>query len=40
MVKIIRTSSGNQDFIKLIKQLDAFLAITYGELNYFYDKHN
>ena len=40
MVKIIRTSSKNSDFINLVKELDAYLAITDGDDHDFYDQYN
>ena len=38
MVKLIRTDSGNQDFIGLVKYLDADLAVTDGDEQAFYDQ--
>ncbi len=38
MVKLIRTDSGNQDFIGLVKYLDADLAVTDGDDHAFYDQ--
>ncbi|MFT2007472.1 GNAT family N-acetyltransferase [Pontibacter sp. 13R65] len=40
MIKIIRTDSTNQDFIELVKHLDADLAIRDGEDHSFYDQFN
>ena len=40
MISITRTSSENQDFIKLVKQLDADLAIRDGDEHSFYDQFN
>jgi putative acetyltransferase len=40
MIEIIRTSSTNQDFMKLIKLLDADLAITDGDEHSFYNQFN
>jgi putative acetyltransferase len=40
MVKIIRTDSGNQDFIKLVKYLDAYLAEKDGHDHSFYAQFN
>jgi GNAT superfamily N-acetyltransferase len=40
MSGIIRTDSGNKDFIALVRQLDAYLAITDGEDHAFYDQFN
>lgn len=40
MLKIIRTNSENQDFINLVKQLDAYLKITDGDEHDFYNQFN
>lgn len=40
MIEIIRTDSGNKDFIELVKQLDAYLAIVDGNEHSFYDQYN
>lgn len=40
MIKTIRTNSGNQDFINLVKQLDADLAEKDGDDHSFYDQFN
>jgi GNAT superfamily N-acetyltransferase len=40
MTSIIRTDSGNEDFIRLVRQLDAYLAITDGDEHAFYDQFN
>lgn len=40
MIKIVRTNSKNQDFIKLVKQLDAYLKITDGDEHEFYNQFN
>jgi putative acetyltransferase len=40
MIKIIRTDSGNQDFIGLVKHLDAYLAEKDGRDHSFYDQFN
>lgn len=40
MINIIRTDSSNEDFIGLVRQLDAYLAITDGEEHAFYDQFN
>lgn len=40
MITLIRTNSANKDFIKLVKKLDAFLAITDGEDHAFYNQFN
>lgn len=37
---ILRTNSQNPDFINLVKELDAFLAITDGDEHGFYDQFN
>jgi len=39
-MKLIRTDSSNQDFIELVKNLDADLAIRDGEDHPFYDQFN
>lgn len=39
-IEILRTDSKNQNFINLIKELDAFLAITDGDEHGFYDQYN
>lgn len=40
MIKLIRTDSGNQDFIELVKCLDADLAIRDGDDHAFYAQFN
>jgi len=40
MIKIIRTNSENQDFVKLVKLLDADLAKRDGNDHTFYNKFN
>jgi len=40
MLKLIRTNSENNDFINLIKKLDAYLKITDGEDHDFYNQFN
>lgn len=40
MIKIVRTNSENQDFIDLVKLLDADLAIRDGDDHPFYDQFN
>ncbi|MFY7670634.1 GNAT family N-acetyltransferase [Tenacibaculum sp. MEBiC06402] len=40
MISLIRTDSKNKDFIELVKQLDAFLAITDGDDHDFYNQYN
>ena len=40
MTKIIRTDSGNLDFIELVKQLDAYLAEIDGDDHEFYAQYN
>jgi putative acetyltransferase len=40
MIKITRTSSENQDFIALVKLLDADLAISDGDEHSFYNQFN
>lgn len=39
-ISIIRTDSGNQDFINLVKELDAYLKITDGDEHDFYNQFN
>lgn len=40
MIRIIRTDSDNQDFIKLVKRLDADLAERDGKDHSFYAQFN
>ena len=40
MIKLVRTNSDHPDFIALVKQLDAYLAIIDGEDHAFYDQFN
>lgn len=40
MIKIIRTDSDNQDFIELVKYLDAYLAKKDGDEHSFYSQFN
>ncbi len=40
MIKLVRTDSDNKDFIGLVKQLDADLAIRDGDEHAFYDQFN
>jgi putative acetyltransferase len=40
MIKFIRTDSTNKDFIELVKQLDAYLAVIDGEEHSFYHQFN
>lgn len=40
MMEIVRTDSDNKDFIELVKQLDADLAIRDGDEHAFYDQFN
>jgi len=39
-INIIRTNSGNRDFVELVKLLDADLAIRDGDAHAFYDQFN
>lgn len=39
-MKILSTTSENLDFQKLVKQLDAYLAVMDGEEHGFYDQYN
>lgn len=40
MIQLIRTNSKNQDFVNLVKQLDAYLKICDGPEHGFYDQFN
>ncbi|WP_439151964.1 GNAT family N-acetyltransferase [Winogradskyella sp.] len=40
MIKLVRTNSENDDFINLVKQLDAYLKITDGDEHDFYNQFN
>lgn len=40
MISTIRTDSENKDFRALVKQLDAFLAVTDGDDHDFYNQYN
>ncbi len=40
MIRILRTNSENQDFINLVKKLDAYLKITDGDEHDFYNQFN
>ncbi|MEK6155031.1 GNAT family N-acetyltransferase [Flavobacteriaceae bacterium 3-367] len=40
MIKIVRTDASNADFVALVKQLDADLAIRDGDDHPFYDQFN
>lgn len=40
MANINRTNAGDPDFIALVKELDAYLAITDGDDHSFYDQYN
>lgn len=40
MVKIVRTTSTNKDFIDLVALLDAYLKITDGDDHEFYNQYN
>lgn len=40
MVKLVRTDACHEDFIQLVKQLDAYLAEVDGEDHEFYDQYN
>ncbi|WP_298486480.1 GNAT family N-acetyltransferase [uncultured Maribacter sp.] len=39
-MKLVRTTSKNKDFIVLVKELDAYLAITDGDEHAFYNQFN
>ncbi len=40
MIRLIRTDSENKDFIRLVKDLDAYLAVSDGEEHSFYSQFN
>lgn len=40
MIELIRTDSDNPDFIDLVRQLDAYLAVTDGDEHSFYSQYN
>jgi len=40
MIQFIKTDSNNQDFINLVKELDAYLKIVDGEDHDFYNQYN
>ena len=40
MIEILRTDSNNHDFIKLVKYLDAYLAVIDGDDHLFYSQFN
>ncbi|MCB4798966.1 GNAT family N-acetyltransferase [Neotamlana laminarinivorans] len=40
MLKIVRTHSGNPDFMALVKQLDHYLKIVDGDEHDFYNQYN
>ncbi|MBO6607171.1 GNAT family N-acetyltransferase [Psychroserpens sp.] len=40
MIKIIKTNSDHKDFKRLVKDLDAYLAVTDGDEHAFYDQFN
>ncbi len=40
MIKLIRTNASNQDFVNLVKELDAYLKVTDGEDHDFYNQYN
>ncbi len=40
MIRLIRTTSANKDFIDLVKVLDAYLKITDGDEHEFYNQFN
>lgn len=40
MIRLLRTNSDNPDFVALVKQLDAYLAVIDGEDHAFYDQFN
>lgn len=40
MITLLRTDASHADFIELVRQLDAYLAITDGEDHQFYNQYN
>jgi len=40
MIKLTRTNSENQDFIKLVASLDNYLKTTDGDEHQFYNQYN
>jgi GNAT superfamily N-acetyltransferase len=40
MIRIVRTSSTDQDFMELVQELDAYLAIQDGDEHAFYNQFN
>ncbi len=40
MLKLVRTNSGNTDFINLVKKLDSYLTIVDGDDHDFYNQYN
>lgn len=40
MIKLLRTDSGNKDFVELVRRLDADLAARNGNDNAFYSQYN
>jgi len=40
MIRLFRTDTQNQDFIKLVEALDDYLTITDEEEHSFYDQYN
>lgn len=40
MISLIRTDSGHKDFIRLVKDLDTYLAVSDGEEHSFYSQFN
>ena len=40
MLRILKTDSGNSDFISLVKELDSYLAVNDGDEHSFYDQFN
>src|SRR4051812_1166872 len=40
MITLKRTDSSNQHFVKLVKELDKYLAVTDGNDHAFYDQYN
>jgi len=40
MIRLLRTNSANPDFIKLVRDLDKYLAVSDGDEHDFYDQFN
>ena len=40
MIQLMRTDASHEDFIKMVKELDAYLAVTDGDEHEFYSQFN